>query len=84
MNGHPMRIKLIRAGLLVYLANHYTNWGGRAGGGWIYNNVIFGEKKHRYIWIYFRRFFMERIYLNIFTAQSASAVEYTDCISAEG
>ena len=24
---HPMRIKLTREGLLVYLANHYTTWG---------------------------------------------------------
>ena len=25
--GHPMRIELTRAGLLVYLANHYTTRG---------------------------------------------------------
>ncbi len=25
--GHPMRIELTRAGLLVYLANHYTTQG---------------------------------------------------------
>ena len=24
---HPMRLELIRVGLLVYLANHYTTWG---------------------------------------------------------
>ena len=25
--GHPMRIELTRAGLLVYIANHYTTRG---------------------------------------------------------
>ncbi len=31
--GHPMRIELTRAGLLVYLANHYTTRGALSGHG---------------------------------------------------
>ena len=31
--GHPMRIELTRAGLQVYLANHYTTRGALGEGG---------------------------------------------------
>ena len=34
--GHPMRLELTLAGLLVKLANHYTNWGAL----WIHSLMV--------------------------------------------
>ena len=58
-----MRLELIRVGLLVELANHYTTRGAHQYTSCDYEICQEGSE--------------------IFFAQSAGAVEYTDCFSAE-
>ena len=42
--GHPMRLKLILAGLLVKFANHYATWGAPCWNKYVeYQGVSFEE-----------------------------------------
>ena len=89
--GHPMRLELTRVGLLAELANHYTTRGSRclSQSVPIYQSIYLSIKngvKNK-----LRASLVEEFCIWYYTFSDGeaivlvaqSAVEYTDCISAE-